>query len=203
MTKEWIRRRKKDPYYRKAKAEGFRSRAAYKIKQMDQRVRLIKKGSRILDLGASPGGWSQYAVQQIGDEGLVVAVDLIHMEPVEGVNFIRGDINDEGVLESVKGYSEKYDLVMSDVSPALSGNRTLDRGRSLGLAWSVLQMAVKVLDRNGNVVVKMFQGDEMKELKDEFANHFWKVENHKPRSSLKKSIEIYLIFRGFKPSLED
>jgi 23S rRNA (uridine2552-2'-O)-methyltransferase len=99
--------------------------------------------------------------------------------------------------------SPEYDLVMSDISPSLSGNRTLDRGRSLALAWSVLKFSLSVLRKRGDVVVKMFQGDEVDELKEEFSQYFWKVENHKPKSSLKRSIEIYIIFRGFRGCQED
>ena len=203
MTKEWIRQRKRDPYYRKAKSEGYRSRAAYKIKQMDSRLNLIRKGYRILDLGASPGGWSQYAVQRVGVGGKVVAVDVVPMDSIKGVEFIKGDISDPEVLSRVKEISPEFELVMSDISPSLSGNRTLDRGRSLALAWEVMKFSLEVLRIKGNVVVKMFQGDEVDELKEGFGDYFWKIENHKPKSSLKKSIEIYIVFRGFEGRRED
>ncbi len=203
MTKEWIRQRKRDPYYRKAKSEGYRSRAAYKIKQMDSRLNLIRKGYRILDLGASPGGWSQYAVQRVGVGGKVVAVDVVPMDSIKGVEFIKGDISDPEVLSRVKEISPEFELVMSDISPSLSGNRTLDRGRSLALAWEVMKFSLEVLRVKGNVVVKMFQGDEVDELKEGFGDYFWKIENHKPKSSLKKSIEIYIVFRGFEGRRED
>lgn len=203
MSKEWIRQRKRDPYYRKAKSEGYRSRAAYKIKQMDSRLNLIRKGYRVLDLGASPGGWSQYAIQRVGGGGKVVAVDVVPMDSVEGVEFIKGDISDPEVLSGVKEISPEFELVMSDISPSLSGNRTLDRGRSLALAWEVMKFSLEVLRIKGNVVVKMFQGDEVDELKEGFGDYFWKIENHKPKSSLKKSIEIYIVFRGFEGRRED
>jgi 23S rRNA (uridine2552-2'-O)-methyltransferase len=203
LTKEWIRQRKRDPYYRKAKAEGYRSRATFKIRQMDERLRLIRKGFRVLDLGASPGGWSQYAVQKVGTTGKVVAVDIQRMDGIEGVEFIRGDIADSEVLEKIMEISPEYELVMSDISPSISGNRTLDRGRSLALAWDVLKLSMEVLRSKGNVVVKMFQGDEILELKEEYSKYFWKVENHKPKSSLKKSIEIYIVFRGYLGRQED
>lgn len=202
MTKEWIRQRKRDPFYRRAKAEGYRSRAAYKIKQMNERVSLMKKGDSVLDLGAAPGGWSQYVVGQVG-EGNVVAVDILQMEPVEGVHFIQGDMEDPQTVEKIKEVRSSFDLVISDISPSLSGNRTLDRGRSLAHAWAVLKLSLEVLKKKGDVVVKIFQGDEVQELKDEFGKYFWKVENHKPPSSLKRSIEMYLIFRGFTGCQED
>ncbi len=202
MTREWIRQRKRDPYYRKAKAEGYRSRATYKLKQIDSRVRLLKKGGRVLDLGASPGGWSQYAAERVGPGGLVVAVDLIPMDRIEGVTFIQGDISEKDTRERVKEISKEFDLIISDISPSLSGNRTLDRGRSLALAWEVMSFSGEVLRKGGNVVVKMFQGNEVDELKEGFASGFRRVDNIKPKSSLKRSIEMYLVFRGFEPSTE-
>jgi len=162
----------------------------------------MKKGHKVLDLGAAPGGWSQYVVQQVGN-GNVVAVDILQMDPLEGVHFIQGDIEDPGVMDRVKEIHPVYDLVISDIAPSLSGNRTLDRGRALALTWSVLKFSIEVLKKRGNVVCKMFMGDEVQELKDEYAKFFWKVENHKPPSSVKRSFEIYLIFRGFEGWQED
>jgi 23S rRNA (uridine2552-2'-O)-methyltransferase len=202
LTKEWIRQRKRDPFYRKAKTEGFRSRASYKVKQMNDRVSFLKKGYKVLDLGAAPGGWSQYAVSEVGN-GNIVAVDIQMMDPIEGVHFIQGDIEDPGVMDKVREIFPEYNVVLSDISPSLSGNRTLDRGRALALSWSVMKFSIDVLKKNGTAVVKMFMGDEVQELKDEYGKYFWKVENHKPPSSLKRSFEIYLIFRGFKGWQED
>ena len=108
-----------------------------------------------------------------------------------------GDVGDEEVIARIMEISPEFDLVISDISPSLSGNKILDRGRTLALAWSVMKVSLRLLRRNGNVVVKMFQGDETDELKEEFAKYFWKVENHKPKSSVKRSIEMYLAFRGY------
>ncbi|MGA1794168.1 MAG: RlmE family RNA methyltransferase [Thermoplasmatota archaeon] len=196
MTKEWIRQRKRDPYYRKARSEGYRSRAAYKLKEINNRLRLIKRGGRVLDLGASPGGWSQVAKELTGPGGLVVAVDLVPMDPVDGVRFVLGDIEDPETLNSVMELSREYDIVISDASPSLSGNRTLDRGRSLALCWAVLKIASEVLRPGGSALVKMFQGSEVDELIEEFGGQYRNVDRMKPRSSLKRSIEIYIAFRG-------
>lgn len=198
MTKEWIRQRKRDPYYRKAKSEGYRSRAAYKLREINNRVRLIRKGSRVLDLGAAPGGWSQVAGELVGGTGKVVAVDLIPMEPIDNVTFIQGDIEDEQILRKVIDICPEYDVVISDASPRISGNRTLDRGRSLALNWSIMKIASQVLKKNGGTVVKMYQGSEVDELLDEYRDQYHNFDRIKPRSSLKKSIEIYLVFRGYK-----
>jgi len=196
LTKEWIKQRKRDPYYRKAKSEGYRSRAAYKLKEINNRLRIIKKGSRVLDLGASPGGWSQVAKEIVGPKGSVVAVDLVPMDPVDGVKFVQGDIEDPETQKKVLDVSREYDVVISDASPSLSGNRTLDRGRSLALCWAIMTMAPKVLRPGGSVLVKMFQGDEVDELIEEFGGRYRNVDRMKPRSSLKRSIEIYIAFRG-------
>ncbi|MGA1872095.1 MAG: RlmE family RNA methyltransferase [Thermoplasmatota archaeon] len=198
MTKEWIRQRKRDPYYRRARTEGYRSRAAYKLKEINSRTRIIRRGNRVLDLGASPGGWSQVAAEIVGQKGAVVAVDLIGMEPVKGVDFINGDIEDPETVDRVLGLFDAYDAVISDAAPSLSGNRTLDRGRSLALCWAVLGIASKVLRPGGSALVKMFQGSEVDELIEEFGGSYGNVDRLKPRSSLKRSIEIYIAFRGMK-----
>lgn len=198
MSKEWIRQRKRDPYYRKAKAEGYRSRASYKLKQINGRLHLLKKGYMVLDLGAAPGGWSQVAEEIVGPGGKVVAVDIKPMEPVKGVEFIRGDIDDGELAGRVKEVCSEFDAVISDISPRLSGNRTLDRGRSLALNWSVMKLAVQVLRPGGGALIKMFQGDEVREIRDEFGGMFGQFDRMKPRSSLKRSIELFLAFRNFK-----
>jgi 23S rRNA (uridine2552-2'-O)-methyltransferase len=203
LTKEWIRQRKRDPYYKKAKSEGYRSRAAYKLREINNRVRLIKKGSAVLDLGAAPGGWSQVAREIVGSGGKVVAVDLITMESVEGISFVQGDIEDEATLERITEICPRYDAVISDASPRLSGNRTLDRGRSLALNWAIMKMASRVLKRNGGVIIKMFQGSEVDELLEEYRDQYRNFDRIKPRSSLKRSIEIFLVFRGFDPGEEE
>jgi len=202
LSKEWLRQRKKDPYYRKAKQEGLRSRATFKLEEVNERVHIIRRGDRVLDLGAAPGGWSQYSIGTVGDKGLVVAVDMVAMPPIPGVHFIQGDIEDPSVIEKVLAISKEYDAVVSDIAPHLSGNRVYDRGRSLALAWMVMGLAVKVLSPGGSALVKMFQGDEVVELKEEFGSHFGSIDHLKPRSSSKSSSEIFILFRGFRRRLE-
>jgi 23S rRNA (uridine2552-2'-O)-methyltransferase len=198
LTKEWIRQRKRDPFYRKAKTEGYRSRAAYKLKEINNRLRLIRKGSRVVDVGASPGGWSQVAKEIVGEGGTVVAVDILPMEDVKGVRFVQGDIEDPQTIEGIREMCPIFDAVVSDASPSLSGNRTLDRGRSLALNWAVMKLALQVLKPGGGVVVKMFQGSEVDELVEEYGPYFNTFDRIKPRSSLKRSIELFIAFRGFK-----
>jgi len=198
LSNDWIRQRKKDHYYRKAKAEGYRSRAAFKLKEINERVRIIKPGYRVLDVGASPGGWSQVAQEIAGETGLVVAVDVVSMPSIEGVRFVTGDIEQDSTLDRIREVSSRYDAVISDAAPKLSGNRVLDRGRAFSLCWAVMKLSTKVLRPGGNVLVKMFQGDEVDELKEEFMLYFHEMDVFKPKSSLKRSYEIFLLFRGFK-----
>ena len=198
MSREWLRKRKRDPYYRRAKKEGYRSRAAYKLREINNRVKILKPGYRVLDIGASPGGWSQVAREIVGESGTVVAVDLVPMPEIEGVFFIRGDIEKEETVAGIEEVCESYDAVISDAAPKLSGNRTLDRGRSYALCYFSLKLAVELLREGGNCLVKIFQGDEIDELRDDWGDRFRSVERFKPRSSLRRSIEVYMMFRGFK-----
>lgn len=198
MSKEWIKQRRADQYYRRARSEGYRSRAAYKLKEIDARLTLIKGGYRVLDIGASPGGWSQVAAEKAGEKGVVVAVDLIGMTPVPGVHFILGDITDPSIVEGVMRISPVFDVVISDASPKLSGNKVFDRGRDFALCHAVLTLALKVLRPGGTAVLKVFQGDELIELKEEFSSHFRSVDTLKPRSSIGRSEEVFLAFRWKK-----
>ncbi len=202
LSKDWIRRRKKDPYYRKAKAEGYRSRAAYKLREINERTRLIRKGYRVLDLGAAPGGWSQIARDIVGEEGEVIAVDLVGMT-MEGVRFIQGDIEDPELLEMITQVVPTFHAVISDASVNLSGNRTFDRGRNFALGWAVLKLAREVLVPGGSCVLKLFSGVEVDELKEEFSVDFREFSILKPRSSIKSSSEIFLLFRGYRPRSGD
>ena len=201
LSKDWIRQRKKEHYYRKAKAEGYRSRAAYKLREINARVRLIKPGYRVLDLGAAPGGWSQIARDAVGDEGSVLAVDLVEMS-VDGVEFIRGDIEDPATIDMIKEAVPSFNAVLSDASVNLSGNRAFDRGRNYALAWAVLKISREVLVPGGSCVVKLFSGPDVDELKEEFCPEYKEFSILKPRSSIKSSSEIYLLFRRYRPRSE-
>lgn len=196
MSKQWMMARKRDPFYRQAKVEGYNSRATYKLIELNERLSLFSKGSRVLDLGAAPGGWSQFILEVVGEKGLVVAVDLVPLSGVNGVEFVMGDIESGSTLEEVKKFSKEYDCVLSDAAPHLSGNRNLDLGRALALNWAVLKLSVAVLRKGGSCVVKMFRGDELMELKEGFSDRFRRVEEIKPRSSMRSSNEIYVAFRG-------
>jgi 23S rRNA (uridine2552-2'-O)-methyltransferase len=185
----------KDYYYWEAKKRGYRSRAAFKLLQMNSKFGLIKRGFAVLDLGASPGGWSQVA-SQLGAE--VVAVDINPMQPIEGVVFIRGDITKEETLEKIKEVKEKFDVVICDASPKITGKWMIDHLISVDVARAAFSIAKHVLKPNGNFVVKMFQGEEIQNVYNEFKPYFRFKKFHAPQASRKRSAEIYFIGKGFK-----
>ncbi|UZE92060.1 MAG: RlmE family RNA methyltransferase [Methanosarcinales archaeon] len=189
--------RHKDHFYRKAKEEGYRSRASYKLLQIDQRHHVIKRGDTVVDLGAAPGGWLQVAKELSG--GFVLGVDIQRIAPLEDVETLRGDITDSSAIESIKGMIEKTggaDVVICDASSNLSGNWNLDHARSIGLCTSALGIATKILKPGGNFVVKVFQGDMFSDFLNEAKKHFRLVKVYGPRASRKESAEIYVIGKG-------
>jgi 23S rRNA (uridine2552-2'-O)-methyltransferase len=196
----WLRRQERDPYVEQAAREGWRSRAVFKLRQIQEKEKILRPGMRCLDLGASPGGWSQFAVQIVGPRGHVWALDLLPMEPIAGVACIQGDFNDAVTLNALREAlgAEKLDLVMSDLAPNISGNRAVDQPRSMQLAEDALALAGEVLRAGGDFLVKVFQG----EGSDEFARHlrtrFLKVRALKPRASRPESREIYLLARNYR-----
>lgn len=189
-----------DPYVRRAQAEGMRSRAAYKLQQLAERDRLLKPGMTVVDLGATPGGWSQVAAKAVGESGRVVAVDLLEMAPVHGVTFIHGDFGDDAVLAEVEQAlgGQGADLVLSDMAPNISGVAGTDQARSIGLAELALDFAVKHLKPRGNFLVKVFQGSGFEALVAEIRRHFVQVVIRKPEASRSRSNEVYVLAKGLK-----
>ncbi|MCL4450517.1 MAG: RlmE family RNA methyltransferase [Candidatus Thermoplasmatota archaeon] len=189
----WIQRRRSEAYYKRAKEEGFRSRAVYKLKQMDEKFFIIKSGMRILDLGASPGGWSQYS-SIVNEEGLNVALDMIPMRNIDNVYFIKGDIFEKDIWSKVLKLSpDGFDLVLSDILMHTSGDRSRDQANSYFIAKRVLEICEHVLDNDGKALVKSLQGDLTDELRAEFKKHFRRVFLTKPPSSLPRSSEVYIL----------
>ncbi|MDI6889145.1 MAG: RlmE family RNA methyltransferase [Methanocellales archaeon] len=189
--------RRKDHFYRKAKEEGYRSRASYKLLQINQKHSVIKKGDTVVDLGAAPGGWLQVAKEISG--GFVLGVDIQNIAPLSGVETLRGDITDPSTIESIKGMIEKTggaDVVICDASPNLSGNWSLDHARSIDLCRSALDVATKILKPGGNFVVKVFQGDMFSNFLAAVKKHFSFVKVYGPQASRKESAEIYIIGKG-------
>ena len=193
-----MKSRKRDPFYREAKAQGYRSRAAFKLIQVDARFDLIYEGDTVVDLGAAPGGWSQVARELVGPEGRVVAVDRVGMPPIAGVDVWKGDLGDEALVADLAAAIGRADVVVSDMSPRLSGNRNMDHERSLALADRALAFAAKVLRPGGNFLCKVFQGPHTEEFRDAVARRFRTVRSHVPEASRKESRELYVVGKGFK-----
>jgi len=203
LPKAWVRQRKRDYYYRKAKEEKFRSRATYKLLQAVKKYRFLRKGDVVVDLGAAPGGWLQGARKIVGDEGFVLGVDLKNIEPMEAANVqtIVGDItNSETQRQLEMILPSRADAVISDVSPNISGIWEVDHARQIDLAHESLMLALKLLKADGNFFVKSFQGDLFQGFVKEVRKHFVRVEVIKPKASLVKSAEIFILGINVKKS---
>ena len=198
MSKRWVAQRKQDGYYKKAKKEGYRSRSAYKLLQINKRYNLIKSKNVVLDLGAAPGGWSQVALEIVGPEGVVLGVDLQRIEPIDGVTFIRGDITNSRTMDRIMDIVSTVDVVVSDLSPNITGHYSMDHAKSVELAEIVLDVSHKILKKKGNLVVKVFEGDLFPDYFKKVESRFGFTKAHSPKASRKQSSEIYVIGKGFK-----
>jgi 23S rRNA (uridine2552-2'-O)-methyltransferase len=198
---QWNQEHKKEEYYKKAKQQDYRSRASFKLLQLNRKYKIIKNGDYVVDLGAAPGGWSQVALELVGEDGLVVAVDLNWIKPFPEENFwsIKGDFTAEETLEEIRRTLQgKAQVVISDAAPKLSGIKDLDQLRSIDLAQTVLLICDDVLKYKGNMIMKVFQGEGYPELLKEIKRKFQTVRTTKPPSSRKKSGEMYVVARGFQ-----
>jgi len=199
-SKAWMREHINDPYVQKAKAEGYRSRAAYKLLELDKKDRLLAPGQLVVDLGAAPGSWSQVAAAKLGARGRVVAVDLLPMEPLPGVRFIQGDFREQEILDALLlalGGS-KADLVICDLAPNISGIAVSDQARVMYLAELALDFARQCLKPDGALLVKVFQGAGFTEFLGTMRKAFAKVGSRKPEASRGRSSEMYLLGKGLK-----
>lgn len=197
----WLERQLNDPYVHAAKQKGYRSRAAFKLKELDQRFHFLKHGARILDLGAAPGGWSQVAVERVGETGKVVAADILAMEPIAGVEILQCDLLDPAVPGQLKQMlGGEADLVMSDMAASTTGHRQTDHIRTLALFEAALDMAEDVLKPGGVFIGKVFQGGATSEILTRVKKRFAQVKHVKPPASRQESVELYLVAMGFKKS---
>lgn len=198
MSKNWMQERRRDYYYRKAKQLDYRSRASFKLIQLDDRFDLFRPGMTVVDLGAAPGGWLQVAAERVGPKGTVVGVDLQPIEPLEGVRTIKGDIRRQEVREELLAITGgRVDLVMSDMSPNISGSYSMDHARSIELCEMALAFALATLSPGGKLVFKMFEGDMSRDLMSEVQRHFATVKRYSPQASRSSSSEIYVVAKGF------
>lgn len=199
-SKAWMHEHVNDPYVKRANAEGYRSRAAYKLQQLADRDRLLAPGMLVVDLGAAPGGWSQVAAKAVGERGRVVAVDLLPVTPMHGVTVIEGDFQDDAVLAQVEAAlgGRPADLVMSDMAPNISGIPLVDQARHAGLAELALDFAVKHLKPRGNFLVKSFQGAGYDDFVKAMRAQFDQVVTRKPEASRSRSNEVYLLGKSLR-----
>ena len=200
-SKHWLREHFDDEYVRRSHGERYRSRASYKLLEMQDKDELIRPGMTVVDLGAAPGGWSQVAAELVGDQGRIVASDILPMDSIAGVDFVQGDFTDDLVFErllSVIG-EQGADLVISDIAPNLSGIREIDQPRSLGLAELALELAKSILKPGAYFLVKLFNGAGYPEYYREMQSTFDSVKTRKPKASRARSREVYLFGSGFQP----
>ena len=196
----WLREHFSDEYVIKSQKEGYRSRASYKLKEIDDRDKLLKPGNLVVDLGSAPGGWSQVAAERVGHKGRVIASDILLMDGLADVEFIQGDFTKEAVfdriLDAING--EPVDLVISDMAPNMSGMKAVDQPRAMYLAELAYDMALKVLRPGGSFVTKIFMGEGFDQYMKDARINFEKVLTRKPDSSRARSPEVYLVAKKFK-----
>ena len=199
-SKQRRKEHERDPYVKQARRSDYRSRATFKLQELDDKDKLLKPGQTVVDLGAAPGSWSQYAAQRVGRAGKVIAVDILPMEPIRNVQFIQGDFTNDAVfqrcVDALAG--APADLVISDLSPNLTGIRVTDQARSMYLAERVLEFACQTLVPNGNLLIKVFEGADMEQYRRELVQRFQRVMARKPKASRGGSREFYVLARGYK-----
>lgn len=198
--KAWLQRQQRDPFVKQAQKQNYRSRAVFKLQEIDRRDHLFKPGQLVVELGAAPGSWSQYVSAKILPGGRLVAVDILEMDPVSQVEFILGDFTEDSVrqrcLDSLDG--RQADIVISDIAPNMTGIRDADHARSMALAELVLDFAVQTLAPHGSLLLKIFQGSDTQQFKSELSEKFQKVSVRKPDASRADSREFYMLARGSK-----
>ena len=190
---------KKDQYRKLAKEQGYRSRSAYKLKQINESYKILKPRISILDIGCAPGGWLQIALEKSGKNAKIYGVDIKDIDPIEGIYFIKGDIQDKSIISKILDKNEKrIDLILSDIAPNVSGFWEVDHARQIDLTREVLKLLETSLEIGGNAVFKVFQGDMLNDLKIELNTKFEKVVLTKPAASRKESSEVYFICLKYK-----
>jgi 23S rRNA (uridine2552-2'-O)-methyltransferase len=196
----WLAEHAADPYVKRAHEEGWRSRAAFKLEEIQQSDRLLRPGMTIVDLGAAPGGWSQYAARLLQGQGRIIALDILPMPAIPGVEFIEGDFSSEEVFDQLLAAlgEEKVDLVMSDMAPNMMGIADVDHARSMNLVDLAVDFAERTLRPGGALLIKVFQGREFQPLLTKLRRHYESVKLRKPKASRARSPEVYVLARGYR-----
>ncbi|AZZ94207.1 23S rRNA (uridine(2552)-2'-O)-methyltransferase RlmE [Hahella sp. KA22] len=199
-SSRWLNEHHSDVYVKKSKEDGFRSRASYKLIELDRQDKLLKPGMTVIDLGAAPGGWSQVVADVVGDQGKVIACDLLPMDSIAGVTFFQGDFTEEEMLDAILNEvnGRPVDLVISDMAPNMSGMKSVDIPKAMYLVELALDLACRVLKKNGCFVAKVFQGEGFDQIMQESRGRFSSVNIRKPDASRARSREIYLVAKGFR-----
>jgi 23S rRNA (uridine2552-2'-O)-methyltransferase len=197
---QWKKRQAADPYVKRAQQEGWRSRAVFKLEEVDKKYHLFRGGQTVVDLGSAPGGWSQFAAKRVLPKGRMIATDILEMEPLEGVEFILGDFTENDTLQQLLEMTGNSgaDLVLSDMAPNITGMRSVDQPRSIYLVELALDLAVKTLASGGTFVTKIFMGEGFEEVITECRKHFKTVRIRKPAASRQESRETYIVATGFR-----
>ncbi len=195
----WLDEHVNDEYVKRAQKDGFRSRAAYKLLEINERDHILSPGMKVIDLGAAPGGWSQVAAKIVSEKGRVIGLDLLAIEPVPGVHFLQGDFREDDVYEALMNQlnDQKVEVVISDMAPNISGMGTVDQPRAIYLAELVQEFSQRVLVKGGTVLVKLFQGSGFDEYVRSMRRDFKKVYIRKPRASRARSREVYVLAKGY------
>ena len=196
----WLQEHEKDEFVIRARKDGYRSRASYKLLELDDKYRLLKPGQTVVDLGAAPGGWSQVAAKRVGSKGQVIALDILEMPGIVGVDIIQGDFTEESVFDELMSVLDDrvVNLVISDMAPNLSGMKDIDQPRAMYLVELALDFADQVLHKQGALVVKCFEGEGINQIRETFRRMFAQVSNVKPKASRGRSREVYIVGRGYR-----
>jgi len=204
MSKRWYQENRRDPWRREARSKGYRARSAYKLKQIQDKFGIIRKGDSVLDVGCHPGGWTQVAVEEVGENGFVLGVDILSTSPIEGASIIIGDISENSTLEEISNLlgDRNINTVISDISPKLTGRYDTDQAISLELSTLVMDKAMLVLTPGGNFVTKIFQGTGIEGLMKAAKQRFSNVQRYAPTASRKSSSETYLICQNKLPKVK-
>jgi 23S rRNA (uridine2552-2'-O)-methyltransferase len=199
-SRAWLKEHREDVYVQRALKDGYRSRACYKLLELQERDQLIKQGMTVVDLGSAPGGWSQVAAQLVGHRGHVIASDILPMDAIAGVDFIQGDFTEDRVFEALMATLETRppQIVLSDMAPNMSGLKAVDQPKAMYLVELALDLTVRLLQSDGTFVAKVFHGEGFEEWLSEVRRHFRQVLSRKPEASRARSREVYIVAKGFK-----